>query len=278
MKSILVPVDFSSFSKDALDAAIDIAKIIHADIHILHVVTEFSDIVSNSFQSDIKESLKLNIGAWAKELLLELKSKVEDENIKCSIKCSYGHLITEIENVLREEHYELIIMGSHGASGKEEWFIGSNAQKVIRRLHKNVMVIKQPIADLKFSKVVYVTGLNQEDKNTFEGFLNFLTPFNVEEIHVLTINTLGILNISKDVSKQSLKEFKNIGDKQNITTHFYNDFTVEAGVKHFTEEFDIDLIGISNIEKHPVKRIFLGSNVEMIVNHSRVPVLSLDHK
>lgn len=278
MKNILIPVDFSSFSYNALNAGIKVAKKINANIHLLHVVTEFSDSISNSFESNIKENLKLNIGEWAMVLLEEMKSTVQNQDIKCRVKCVYDKFIPGIEHALREENYELLIIGSHGASGKEEWFIGSNAQKIIRKIHKNVLIIKQPVLELEFSKVVYVTGLSIKDKGTFARFLKFLEPYQVKEVHILTVNTIGYLAKSDFQVRDFFEDFKSVSDNQNITTHFYPDFTVEAGVRHFAEEFDMELIGISNTERHPVKRIFFGSNVELIVNHSNVPVLSFDYE
>ncbi|MFT7452175.1 MAG: nucleotide-binding universal stress UspA family protein, partial [Patescibacteria group bacterium] len=52
----------------------------------------------------------------------------------------------------------------------------------------------------------------------------------------------------------------------------------DAGIRHLSDELGADLIAISNEKRHPIKRIFSGSNVEALVNHAEIPILSIDFK
>ena len=167
-------------------------------------------------------------------------------------------------------------MGSHGVSGKEEWLIGSNTQKVIRKVHKNVLVVKNPIGELTFSKVLFATGLHTGEQECFNRFLEFLRPFDIDELHVMAVDTSGYFSQPSFLMLEALKDFQKIADAYPCQTHFYSDYSVESGIRHFTEEYDIQLIGISNHNRSKIKRILMGSNVEMLINHSQVPVLSID--
>ena len=77
------------------------------------------------------------------------------------------------------------------------------------------------------------------------------------------------------IMQSALKDYKKIAKDYNVSTHFIKDFSIDSGVRHFVEDHKIDLIGIANSFKHPIKRIFNGSNVEVIVNHSKVPVITI---
>jgi hypothetical protein len=125
---------------------------------------------------------------------------------------------------------------------------------------------------------MFPSNLTLEDMNAFKSFLKFLKPFDVKELHILAVNTSGFFNQPAQLMLEMLVDFKELAKDYDCQTHFLSDYSVEAGVRHFSEKFNIELIGISNMVKHPLKRIFQGSNVEMLVNHSEVPVLSIDRK
>ena len=74
----------------------------------------------------------------------------------------------------------------------------------------------------------------------------------------------------------AIEDFKEIASEYDCKTHFYKDYSIDAGIRHFVEEHGIDLIGISNQSKNKIKRFFQGSNVEMLVNHCDAAVLSME--
>jgi nucleotide-binding universal stress UspA family protein len=73
-----------------------------------------------------------------------------------------------------------------------------------------------------------------------------------------------------------MNDFKAMCGQLDCKVHFHRDWTVDAGIRHLSEGIGADLIAISNEQRHPLKRIFTGSNVEALVNHSDIPVLSID--
>ena len=109
-------------------------------------------------------------------------------------------------------------------------------------------------------------------------FVDFIKPLGVKRIHLININTSGFFSSPSEEMKEEIKAFKNIAKDYEIISHMYSDYSVGSGVRHFCEENDIDVISISNHARHPIKRVFQGSNVEIIVNHSQLPVLTIDYK
>ena len=270
--SILVPTDFSECADFALEVALKICKKNNAQLHLFHS----SDLPRN-LDEDVIDKISGDVTLNAKEKLQVRENLVKEEGVQCTVHYESGDFIEGIKDVLDGHNVDLVVMGSHGKSGRRDWLMGTNTQKVVRKYHKNVLVVKEAPNDDMFNKVVFVSGLYEEDKAVFEQFLEFVNPYGVQEVHILAINLLGWFNQPSILMKELLEDFKSIAKDYNCTTHFYSDYSVEAGIRHFVEENDVGLIGISNKTKHPIKRIFLGSNVEMVVNNSRVPVLSLDH-
>ncbi len=279
MKShkILVPTDFSVFSDFALDAAIEIGKKHSSEIHLYHSADIPEDWEDLSAEKKYKDQINRNIALKVKEKLEAGEHKIKEAGLQSSKHFTGGNFLHNINEILLEVDFDLIIMGSHGTSGKEEWFIGSNAQKVVRKIHKNVLVVKQPLKSNRVENVVFVTGLNKSDHEAFRNFLKFLEPFDVKELNILSVDTSSFFIQPTILMKSALQDFANIAKDFNVKTHFFKDFTVEAGVRHFSAQKNIDLIGVSNHSRHRIKRLFQGSNVEMIVNHSQIPVLSIDY-
>ena len=269
---ILVPTDFSEFSEYAIDAAIYLAQLTKGEIYLLHSYDPpnigLKDMPSGSdyFQKVLNKKL---------ENLNKVESSIANKNISVRSDIFSGKLIDNISYVNSFYEPDMILMGSHGVSGKEEWFLGSNAQRIVRKIENNILVLKQPLQPLKFMKACYVTNFDMSSKAAFIEFLNFIKVLEIKELDVLTIDTSSFFSQPTLLMKTLGKEFKEIAADFDVNVSFYQDYTVAAGVEHFSNSNDIDFIGISNKDKHPLKRIFQGSNVEMIVNHSDVPVLSI---
>lgn len=269
---ILIPIDFSSCSKNALNAAVLIAKKHNAELHLFHVRDDFFPWTEVSLD-DEQNTINLII----ENKLDELQDSFKSEELASTKIIRSGSFIKQLEKQAENVEYQLIVMGSHGISGKKEWFIGSNTQKVIRRVNTKVLVIKNKLESIDFKKVLFVTGLEKDNKGPFLQFLDFIKPYNVQEIHTLTVNTLGY-NLEPTASLSNKADtLKSLAPDYHMESHLYSDYSIDAGVRHFSEENDIDLIAISNHSRHPIKRIFQGSNVEIIINHSNLPTLSIDY-
>lgn len=275
---LLVPTDFSRFADYAIDAALQISERNNIEVHLLHCLDEFVSIENSSMSKQKQEELLDQLTSWAEEKLESTKKKFTNLNIDCQFFIKKGKLLNSIKAFELKNDYDLVIMGSHGVSGKEEWFIGSNTQKVVRKLNNNILVVKNKFDYNKVKKAVFATGLNETDKLAFKRFLEFTKIFQLDEVHVVTIDTRSYFTQPTILVKEVFEDFKVLGETTNIETHFYPDYNITKGIEHFAQDYDMDLIGISNNVRHPLKRFLQGSNVELLVNHSSVPILSIDFK
>ncbi|NND80389.1 MAG: universal stress protein, partial [Maribacter sp.] len=136
---------------------------------------------------------------------------------------------------------------------------------------------KRPVKSTDFKEVVYASEMTSRDEEGFKHFLEFLKPFNPDCLHLLIVNTGSFFKQPHMLAKESLKKFESLAKDYNCKSHFYSDYSIESGIRHFAEEQNIDLIGISNLHSSAIKRIFQGSVVEMLVNHSDLPVYVVDY-
>ena len=125
--------------------------------------------------------------------------------------------------------------------------------------------------------MAFVSGLTEDDQGVFLNFLEFLAPFSVSKVHILTVNTSSYFAQPPVVIQSVQKDFEALADEYNVESHFYKDYSVDAAVRHFSEENNIQFIGISNRKRNSIKRFFQGSTVETLVNHLPVPILTIDY-
>lgn len=273
---ILCPTDFSTVANYAFDAACLLASKLKAELHLFHNMGNDA-IGPNEFDNETYAPYQHAVVSAAEEQLALLREKGRSCKVVINTHLNSGNFLDNIRDLMAQIPYDFVVMGSHGASGKREWLIGSNAQKVVRKIHTNVLIIKEPLKELQLEKAVFATGLLPEDKKAFRNFLDLTSLLNIKEVHVLSIHTSGIFNPPQIVMQEALKDFADIAEGYTCKTHYYEDISVEAGIRHFTEKNRMDLIAIANHPRHPLRRIFSGNTVEMVVNHAEVPVLSVDY-
>ena len=266
MKNILVPTDFSACAGHALNASFKLADKFGSTLHLLH-----------SLATPPKGASKDELQQATENAQLLLKSiAAKHPSIDCVLQVSVGKLKDTISSYLEKHQVDLVVMGSHGAGGKQEFFIGSNTQKVIRTIHAPVLVIKDELKDIDFNTVVFASSFNLNEREAFLRFKDFVKHF-IPEIHLVSVHTSSLFDPPYVLSQEVMNDFKELCQPFACHTHIYRDFTIEKGIRGFAEEIDAKLIAVSNVNQHPFKRMLIGSNVEALVNHSKLPVLSIDY-
>ena len=142
LQRILVPIDFSEHSKNALKYAIPFAKQFSASIDLLYVVEPTIYPADFSFGQigfpNVEEELKTR-GTQELDNLIEkeIAGKVPAKRVVCIGKPFY-----EINLYAEEQKIDLIIIATHGHSGMEQILFGSTAEKVVRKAPCPVLVVR----------------------------------------------------------------------------------------------------------------------------------------
>lgn len=150
INKILVPIDFSNYSKKALRYAVNFAKKFNSKIYLVYVVepviypSDFSMGQVTFPVSDIEmnEKAKDELNNLAKN---EIGSQFEVETI---IKT--GKPFVEINETASELDIDLIIIATHGHTGMEHLLFGSTAEKVVRKAPCPVLTLREPVKGFKF--------------------------------------------------------------------------------------------------------------------------------
>jgi nucleotide-binding universal stress UspA family protein len=271
MKTILVPTDFSKHAENALRVAAQIAKKNNGEIILLHMLelsTSGNDALNTSHE--IPELMFFKNAAVAKLEELENISFLDD--IKVSSIVQFNMAFEGIIENGKKHYADLVVMGSHGASGFHEMFVGSNAEKVVRNSEIPVLVIKKEDADFKVDTLTFASNFSDEIKKPFEKVVDFANYFgaHINLLHVITPNNFSTTRAAEEKVRNFIEEFH----FSNYSTHIYNDINVEKGILHFAKDSNSDVIAVSTHGRKGISHFLNGSISEDLVNHAKRPVIA----
>ena len=142
---ILVPIDFSDYSKNALNYAVDFAKLFNAELFLIYVVEPVIYPPDFSMGQVAVPTVDLEMDKRAKEELENLAKKQIPQKLKTKIIVKTGKPFLEIIETATEMDADLIIIATHGHTGVEHILFGSTAEKVVRRAPCPVFTLREPM-------------------------------------------------------------------------------------------------------------------------------------
>lgn len=142
MKRILVPVDFSENSVFAVDIAVRIANSLKSKLRLMHVRTGkqyFPDFAKDNPRFIIED----NDEAYMAHLVDRAKARYDVENGVVDYKFRQGNVVKEITNQAHYDDSIIIVCGTHGVSGFEDRWIGSNAYRLVSNAPCPVLAVRK---------------------------------------------------------------------------------------------------------------------------------------
>ncbi|MGS2727432.1 universal stress protein [Psychroserpens sp. BH13MA-6] len=271
MKKILVPTDFSEEAENALKVASQIARKYGSEIYLLHMLEiPLQEVDAVSTQAEVPEVMFFMKMAHQRfEEIMDsdyLKGLTVHEMVKPDGS------FNGISDICKEHGITMITMGSHGASGFKEMFVGSNAEKAVRNSDVPVLVIKNDHDDFSVDDIVFASDFKNDNKETYRQATEFATAFGAQ-IHLLMVNTASNFTTTKKANDR-INDFIADYSFKNFTVNIYNDESVEKGILNFSKLIDADLIGISTHGRQGIAHFFNGSISEDLVNHAKRPVMT----
>ncbi len=273
MKRILVPVDFSKEAESAAKVAATIARKTGSEIFLVHMlelpVTTIDPAEMNTISSEPQIIYFMKLAHKKFEAFKKLPFL---KGLRVIESVQFQHAFSGIIAESEKSNIDLIVMGSQGASGLQEMFIGSNTEKVVRRSKVPVLVIKQSDEEFEVNDILFASDFNKESKSTFNRVIDFASLFDAK-IHLLYVNTIHNFNTSKNIEARIAKFVKDF-DFDNYTKNIYNDISIEKGILSFARDMDADIIALNTHGRSGLSQLFNGSVGQELANHALRPVVT----
>lgn len=271
MKKIIVPVDFSKHSYYALEVGATLARRIDATLFVLHILD-----LPHMALDDGDTPASIFMLKQVKKRMAETLKKPYLEGLNVEDEVVYDQPIDYISEKANDINADLIVMGTHGASGSKEAFIGSNTEKVVRTADIPVLAIKNRNPEFEPKNIVFASNFYGEVDSIFEKFKAFANLFNAK-IHLLKVVTPNLFERTP-YSQKLLHDFAKRFELENYETHIFNDKHVEDGIIEFSRLNKMDLVSMGTHGRTGLARILNGSIAEEITNHAPLPVMSIKVK
>lgn len=274
---ILVPIDFSQSSENALDYAVEVAKLFDSQITLIHV---YSNSVKTMFLNDeqkrlIKEGMKIKMQTYHDDIKAKLP------NVEVNIEIVDGKPYKQINQMAESTNCDTIVMGTNGVSGIEQ-FTGSTTSRVLRSSPVPVIVVKDHTTKPTFNDIILPIDLTKSSKQKVVWAAKIAKIYN-SRIHV-------IMEVEKDefIKKKvdlSLKQVESFLTDNNVNyiTKLLDDSTypdhIGMDTIKYADEVNADLIMIMTQAEGSIGEMFLGSYAQQIVNSAqKTPVMCINPK
>jgi len=271
MQPIIVAIDFSNTSIHAMEYAVSIANKMKSDIHLVWVDKLTSQ---ESVYPDTTNESRNEVKKRFDELLALYQPKLA-RGITLDYKLKKGKIYREVDNLARLLEAELIVTGAHGISGYEEFWIGSNAYKIVTYASIPVITVRHDFAIRKgIDRILVPMDGSPETLQKIPFVVKLATLFN-SEVHLVTTHNSRLKSIQR-IAEKMVQPALSYLQQHKITviedTIVANDLTKE--VINYAEKVNADLIAMMTEQETPVN-ILLGAQAQQLINQSPVPVLSV---
>jgi nucleotide-binding universal stress UspA family protein len=273
MKKLLIPVDFSETSEAAIAFGIELAEKCHYHIMLHHSVD-----MMHSYESmyiDVPQA-----HSFTKQLLDDMEVKMENlwrrykkDNLLITKHLTTGSLIQDIRSLVEDHEVDVIVMGTKGATGLKEFFIGSNTEKVVRLVDCPVISIPQKVELGAIRKIVVPVNLNEIRVGFLReiSILQQLFSAAVELVWVKTPHDIENIELISEEVNNLLREYEIASSSFTVI----KDVFPQDGILKYAQTSDADMIAMSTHARRGLAHWFSGSLTEDVVNHAKIPLWSL---
>ena len=270
-KTIVTGIDFSDCSINALEHAITIAR--RAKSKITMVWVNHLDYSKEIFSVEPKDLLD-EVKKRFEELVEKYEPQLAGQKMEYVIR--KGKVYKEICSVAEEQDAFLIIIGTHGSSGFEEFWIGSNANRLVSASKKPVITIRGGVDVSKDLKIIVMPFDSTKETRQKLPMTALLAKYFHSEVHIL-----GLFTTSQDDIRFRIRNYVSQAEdyfKQNKIKYkvvFLEADSISETTINYAKKVNANLISIMTEQETMLSNLWLGPYASQMVNHSPIPVLSI---
>lgn len=278
IKRILVPVDFSKPSLVAINQAISLAKKTNAEIILVHVIDALKTTApafyyavpgSPEFEHDLIDYSNKELNKIADRIKKKGVAKVKYMSVR-------GQIYKEVVKLSKKAKVDIIVMGTHGISGFKEFFMGSNAFRVVSHAECPVLSIQKHTLSDEFKNIIVPFNDQPHSREKINYAIDMAILYGAV-LHVLAVDTesdnehFNKLMLQGEQIKDIVTEY---GVKCELTV--LQGAFVGDTVLDYAKKRKGDLIVVtSDMDRVSISEYIMGPFAQQIVNHSPIPVLSI---
>lgn len=274
MKDIIVAIDFSKGSLHALDYAIEFANHVESNLMMVWVNNQLSQEPFTGESNQFKDEAVKNF----EDLMETRKDKLKYG--KLTYKMRRGKVYQEIASQAKSINAGLIIAGTHGVTGYEEFWIGSNAYRIVSYAPCPVITVRYDFNIKKegIKSIVLPIDSSSDTRQKIPYAVHLAKAFNAD-IHLVAIYSTSLKSMQRRVENSALMAQRYIEEAGvKYTLHSQHAENITNSTLEYAQQVNADLIAIMTEQETNASNILLGPFAQQMVNYSQIPVLSIQPK
>ncbi|XLS27383.1 universal stress protein [Flavobacteriaceae bacterium M23B6Z8] len=278
MKKIIIPTDFSSNAYNAIAYALQLFANQKCHFFLVHAYSPPMPEPSNTMTSantakQLMEVSRKSAQDGLREVQDQINRSFHNPDHSFESIAAYGFLTDVIEEIGKEKQADLVVMGTKGASGIKELFLGSNTARVISTSTFSLIVVPETAIYEPFKEISFLTDYDYYfERSELKPLLDLLHQTGAE-LHVVHVLEKGdTLSKEKDLVRKHLHDLiKPI----KVAYHLLTDKSLERAATLFIQSRNVELLCMVTKKHSFLDRLFKKLNTRDMSLHSKTPMLVL---
>lgn len=279
MIKILYPTDFSKAAENAFFYALELTRKLNAELVLAHIyeLPELGRALHNTSR-EVFEIMEMETLEKFKKSVESLREKAKSngyDNIDFKHIMSEGLIVPKIVQLAKNENADYIVMGTTGATGIKEVFLGSVAAGVIDNSPCNVLSIPEDVSPTNsIDKIAYLTNYKDEEVTSFNEVNQFAKHFNAE------VSSIHYEKDVSDITKEKMEAWKKkLGvNYEDLNSYVVTGNNFEQAICELYIKENIDVLAIQPRKRNFFTHIFKKSISKNIVQRLSIPLFTLPAK
>lgn len=279
MKKILVPIDYSSHSDNALKFAIEIAKKIKADVHIFHGLEVPELIAMPGFMvwpaedfSELKEEADQDM----KEYIIKLKEN-PSLNTPYLPNISFSTAIGRTKQVITQEiatqQPDLVVMGMEGKGKIDRFFLGSTSREMIENSSVPILLVPANAVYEPIKKIAFATDLSESDINSIHHLARMFCLYGSEVLLVHVDDQPSDFHDPRTPANQFLNRVTCNINYGKIYFRHIKETDINKGLKWLSENGQANILAMIHRHIGIFSRLLTGSHTQKLAKIVHLPLL-----
>ncbi|MDY8134913.1 universal stress protein [Aquimarina sp. 2201CG5-10] len=274
MRKVLIPTDFSDNSWNAIRYALQFFKDQKCTFYILHTFTPVSYnvgyLVENPMPYGIEDVAHKNSENQIDRIIERIENEFSNSKHSFVKLSAFNMLVNEIIDTVEKHSIDLIIMGTKGATGAKEIFIGTHTMFTIKKVKCPVIAIPSGFEYEKPKEVLFPTDFNLSTSNKYLSLLKEICDQHSSRLNILNAYYGVALDDQQEEVKNYLDEY--FKDETHVF-HIADGMDVLEAVEDFQEKFKINLLVMIHNKHSFFENLLFKPVINQIVYHTNIPFL-----
>lgn len=270
MKTVLIPTDFSNAARNALKYAVSL----FGENNKFILLNTYNEPTSGTASMiSLRDILQEASEDSLKEELVHIREEMGYATLNVIARSVYGVAYEEIAHISRAESVDVVVMGTTGASGMKEVFIGSVASAVLQKSVCPIITVPNGYTYKQVKNILFATDLKNNALKALPAAFDWITNKESAKITLLTVQSYAAhLEGSKPEATAELLELLKV---YNHEFKYVGNDNIEEGISEFAHEHDMDMIVTIPRKESWFARLFHPSISKKLAQHLDMPLLAL---